>query len=242
MILTCDKCGHQIGIDNIGEEVLNPNVFVVRRHTERSSWDYIANEIRNGTAYRAVSVGDEIPFRLTDGEEVSVVSVHENPYWKNSMAFVLKDCLKDPHNMNDRNTNAGGYAATKMWEYLTTNVFRRLPTELATLIKPRQIEQRFANGSVYKVESLIWNPSYIEVVANPDEDSSLYLMDFGDVHFDYFSDAKSRVKNLGASANGWWLRSAYNGSSFCGVNNAGGGSDDYSNANGANGVVFGFII
>lgn len=240
MILTCDKCGHQIGIDNIGEEVLNPNVFVVRRHTERSSWDYIANEIRNGTAYRAVSVGDEIPFRLTDGEEVSVVAVHENPYWKNSMAFVLKDCLKDTCSMNDRNTNAGGYAATKMLNHLTVNVFPRLPSELARVIKPRQIEQRFANGSVYKVESLIWNPSYTEVVANPDEDSSLYLMDFGDVHFDYFSDAKSRVKNLDASASNWWLRSAYYGSYFYFVYYNGYSNNYY--ASDASGVIFGFLI
>lgn len=237
MLVQCPNCRAQfdMGFD-FGEEVLNPSISVVRRKTERSSWTALAEEIQNGYAYRAVSVGDEIPFTLKNGENVVAVAVHENPYWNNSTAFVIKECLKDRCQMNATNTNRGGYAATKMRKHLIDDIVPLLPDELVSVIKPRTIIQKY-NNAEYKSTDLIWIPSRTEIVGPHDYFKDI---DFGDIHFDFFSDEKSRVKMLGDETYYWWLRSAYSGNGFYVVSGSG-NSTNYS-ASTSGGVVFGFLI
>lgn len=237
MLVQCPNCRTRFDMAlDFGEEVLNPSISVVRRKTERSSWTALAEEIQNGYAYRAVSVGDEIPFTLKNGESVVAVAVHENPYWNNSMAFVIKDCLKDRCQMNATNTNRGGYAATKMRKHLIDDVIPLLPDELVSVIKPRTIIQKY-NNAEYKSTDLIWTPSRTEIVGPHDYFKDI---DFGDIHLDFFSDEKSRVKMLGDETYYWWLRSANGGYNFYFVN-SGGYSNGYI-ASGSGGVVFGFLI
>ena len=238
MLVQCPNCRTRFDMAlDFGEEVLNPSISVVRKKTERSSWTTLAEEIQNGYAYRAVSVGDEIPFTLKNGESVVAVAVHENPYWNNSMAFVIKDCLKDRYQMNATNTNRGGYAATKMHKHLIDDVIPLLPDELVSVIKPRTIIQKY-NNAEYKSSDLIWIPSRTEIVGPHDYFKDI---DFGDIHFDFFSDEKSRVKMLGDETYYWWLRSAYNGSTYFSGVNYDGISGNFG-ASGSYGVVFGFLI
>lgn len=237
MLTQCPNCRARFDLTlDFGEEVLNSNISVVRRTTERSSWAALAEEIQSGYAYRAISVGDEIPFTLKNGENVVAVAVHENPYWNNSMAFVIKDCLKERWQMNATNTNRGGYAATKMRKHLTDDIVPLLPDELVSVIKPRTIIQRY-NNAEYKSSDLIWIPSRTEIVG-PQE--CFKDIDFGDVHFDFFSDEKSRVKLLGDETYYWGLRSAGGGTLFYLVTNFG-FSDSYV-ASDSYGVVFGFLL
>lgn len=237
MLVQCPNCRtrFETALD-FGEEVLNPSISVVRRKTERSSWAALAEEIQNGYAYRAVSVGDEIPFTLKNGESVVAVAVHENPYWNNSMAFVIKECLKDRCQMSFTNTNSGGYAATKTRKHLIDDIVPLLPDELVSVIKPRTIIQKY-NNTEYKSTDLIWVPSRTEIVEPHDYFRDI---DFGDIHFDFFRDEKSRVKMLVDETYFWWLRSANSGTNFyiVGYN----GTSGSSNASNSNGVVFGFLI
>ena len=56
MVVQCPGCRARFDTSllDFGEEVLNPNISVVRKTTERSSWAAIAEEIQSGHAYRAV--------------------------------------------------------------------------------------------------------------------------------------------------------------------------------------------
>ena len=245
MVVQCPGCRARFDTSllDFGEEVLNPNISVVRKTTERSSWAAIAEEIQSGHAYRAVSVGDEIPFRLKNGENVVAVAAHENPYWNNSMAFVIKECLKDRCQMNATNTNRGGYAATKMRKHLIEDIVPLLPDELVSVIKPRTIVQKYnptdidGLGAEYKSSDLIWIPSRTEIVGPHEYFKDI---DYGDTHFDFFINEKSRVKMLGDETYSWWLRSASSGYTFYTVANSGGGTSNGASA--SNGVVFGFLI
>lgn len=239
MLAQCPNCRTRFNLAfDFGEEALNPNISVIRRTTERSSWAALAEEIQSGYAYRAISVGDEIPFTLKNGENVVAVAVHENPYWKNSMAFVIKDCLKEGWQMNATNTNRGGYAATKMRKHLIDDVVPLLPDELASVIKPRTIIQKY-NNAEYKSSDLIWIPSRTEILGPCDHYKDI---DFGDVHFDFFSNDKSCVKLLGNGSYSWWLRSpgASSSSSFANVGYF--GSSASANASASYGVAFGFLL
>lgn len=239
MLVQCPNCRTRFDMAlDFGEEVLNPSISVIRRKTERSSWTALAKEIQNGYAYRAVSVGDEIPFTLKNGESVVAVAVHENPYWNNSMAFVIKECLKDSCQMNATNTNRGGYAATKMHKHLIDDIVPLLPDELVSVIKPRTIIQKY-NNAEHKSTDLIWTPSRTEVIGPHDYFKDI---DFGDIHFDFFSNDKSRIKMLGDDTYYWWLRSPLSSSSsnFCIVNYF--GTSSIITASYSFGVAFGFLI
>lgn len=240
MLVQCPNCRTRFDMAlDFGEEVLNPSISVVRRKTERSSWTALAEEIHNGYAYRAVSVGDEIPFTFKNGESVVAVAVHENPYWNNSMAFVIKDCLKDRCQMNATNTNRGGYAATKMRKHLIDDIVPLLPDELVSVIKPRTIIQKY-NDAEYKSTDLIWIPSRTEVFGYSDE---YKYADFEDIHFDYFCDEKSRVKMLGDETYPWWLRSPYVGySAYFWIVYTNGGTNGNNGASNSYGVCPCFII
>lgn len=238
MLVSCPGCGSRfsIGMD-VGEEVLNPDVAVARKNIEHSSWAYIAEEIRSGHAYRAVSVGDEISFALKDGKNVSVTAVAENPYWQNSMAFCFTDCIGE-YQMNDTFTNRGGWSKSKMRKHHIDDILPLLPDELVGVITERTIVQ-IQDGSRYESKDKIWLPSRTELFGQTEAYSDI---DFGDVQFEYFKDEKRRVKMLDGSTAPWWERSPYyNGSGlFCFVNTN--GYANYYNAQTAAGVAPAFII
>ena len=123
-----------------------------------------------------------------------------------------------------------------MRKHLIDDIVPLLPDELVSVIKPRTIIQKY-NNAEYKSTDLIWTPSRTEIVGPYDYFKDI---DFGDIHFDFFSDEKSRVKMLGDETYFWWLRSANSGTNFCNVNYN--GTSTSSNASNSIGVVFGFLI
>lgn len=202
-VVSCPNCGCKFGFDiDAGEEVLG-DVRIVRKSIERASWSELSAAIRRGESARFISVGDSIPITLKNGKQVVAVAAHENPYWENSMAFVLADCLDDAHRMNPTHTNRGGYPASEMRKYLTEEILPLLPDELVAVLKPRKIIQNFA-GQRYECEDLLTIPSYTEVFGRG---NGIGDTDSGDVHFDLFKTQKSRVKGIGNETRYWWLRS-----------------------------------
>ena len=233
----CPHCNNLFGIaDDVAEEVLNPNIAITRRTTERASWSSIAEEINGGYAYRVISVGDEISFKLKNGEDCSIVAVHENPYWKNSMAFSFVNCIGEYY-MNDTSTNRGGWYSSKMRCHMG-EIIKLLPDELVAVIKDRTITQ-ILNGTKYESVDKLWLQSRTEVFGY---NESYRDIDFGDVHFDYYHNEKSRVKMLNNSSAYWWERSPFydNSNGFCYVISTG-NANDYG-ARYAFGVAPAFII
>ena len=238
MNIICPHCNSTFSADSyMAEEVLHPNIDITRHSIDRASWTSLAQEINSGYAYRVISVGDEIQFALKNGLRISVTAVQDNPYWDNSMAFVLTDALPDPHNMNDTYTTRGGYPATGMRKYLLDKILPQLPDELVSVIKPRKIVQKYGNDT-FMCEDKIWLPSYTEMFGNPAQ--YFKTSEPEDRHFGYFDTEKSRVKMMKNETYWYWLRSAYDSTNFCYVNYYGGNNNYIANT--SYGVVFGFLI
>ena len=94
------------------------------------------------TADSGYKVGDVIAFTLTDGEEVEALAVKQEP---DGMVFVLADCLRKNHQMNQRNTNKGGYEKCALRTKLNGEILDRFPTEL------RKKMVAFANGDLLRL-------------------------------------------------------------------------------------------
>lgn len=217
MNVNCPHCNTGFAIDiYTGEESRDFNATLTRKSTLHINWNELYEEICNGYVDEVLEIGDSISFTLKDGRKASVSVSAKNLYQRDSVIFAFDDLLwKYP--MNDRATNAGGWAKSKMADYLEGEILPLLPDELAEIITPRTITQRLS-GVEYKRTSKLWLPSLTEVKG---ETLSTKECDFGDKQFPIFRTEKSRVKALENGNIMWyWLRSPYvaNSTTFWFVN------------------------
>lgn len=80
-------------------------------------------------AYR---IGDIIHFNMKTGEEVKAIAVK---VIGQKTIFLFVDCLTEPGRMNDRDTNTGGYAASKMRQTVLALV-NQMPDEIRAKMVP----------------------------------------------------------------------------------------------------------
>lgn len=236
-ILRCPHCNGEFVTEPL-EEILNPTLTISRMVSEHSSWEEIANVIKDGQAYRLFGVGDTISTTLKNGKQVKIDVAAMNPYSDNTVAFVFSDLYWQTV-MNERSTNAGGWNRCKARIFLKDEVLPLLPDDLVAVIQERKIVQ-VINGTMYESVDKLWLPSRTEVFGETDEYKDI---DFGDVHFPIFDTEKKRVKCFeDGSTYYWWERSPSYGYSifFCFVNYTG-YANNY-NAYGSLGVAPAFII
>lgn len=240
MDVKCPHCNHDFSVDiYVGEESCNFNASLTRRATQHINWGEIKREIEHGYGNVILSVGDTISFQLKNGKQASVSVAAIDPYGKNTVAFAFDDLLWQKK-MNERDTNRGGWAHSKMADILENEILPLLPDELADVIQPRTIIQNIG-GTRYERTSKLWLPSRTEMFG---EHESYKECDFGDIHFPLFKTEKSRVKALENGTTEWyWLRSPGVGTSayFWSVYDYGGGGGIYY-ASSVNGVCPCFII
>lgn len=170
------------------------------------------------TSIEFLKVGDRIPTTLKTGEEVVFVVVDK---YADQCVFGLEDCLRTEYPMNDTNTNAGGWNASKMRKILNTDIWNQLPDDLKACINPRNIDWK---------DSKLWLFSREEV--------------FGDNCLPYFKRQANHVKSIGKNGKMWfwWLRTASSGNTSCFRFVNFNGNEDINGARLPNGVVFGFVI
>lgn len=77
--------------------------------------------------------GDIIEFSLTDGEAVEAMAVKSDLH---GTLFCLRDCLKTSCQMNDRNTNEGGYANSVLRKRLNSEILNRFPNDIRERMVP----------------------------------------------------------------------------------------------------------
>lgn len=87
-------------------------------------------------------VGDVITFSLTTGEVVSAMAMRQE---EDGILFVFVDCLKDEYPMNDADTNAGGYEASKLRKVLNDDILNTFPDSI------RLRMEAFANGDYLRL-------------------------------------------------------------------------------------------
>lgn len=208
-----------------------PLDLVTRAHSS-ITWAQVGEWSDRHEASKHFEIGDEISDMLKTGEEVVFVVVGKDMYQPGDVIFGLKDCLKDTHCMNPEWTNEGGWTASDMRKYLSTEVFEQLPDDLQAIIKPRMIQDSFDR---------IWLFSEMEIFG--DDDWTEKDADHG-VQMPYFKRKGNRVKGLGKDgpASSWWGRSPFasNSNYFCIVDS--GGHADADGANDSFGVAFGFCV
>lgn len=205
--------------------------LVTRAHSS-ITWAQVGEWSDRHEASKHFEIGDEISDTLKTGEEVVFVVVGKDMYQPGDVIFSLKDCLKDTHCMNPEWTNEGGWTASNMRKYLSTEVFEQLPDDLQVIIKPRMIQDSFDR---------IWLFSEMEIFG--DEDWTEKDADRG-TQMPYFKRKGNRVKGLGKDgpASYWWERSpiASNSYDFCFVGSYGNANN--GSAGNSYGVAFGFCV
>ena len=133
----------------------------------------------------------------------------------------------------------GGWTNSEMRTYLKETIKPLIPANVRAAIKNVTKYSYGCNtaGTIVNNEAStedVWIPSYREVFASGETQGPTYNSLFTD------ANSRKKMKAGASSASGWWLRSAYNSSTFGGVNGSGG--NDPGNASTSNGVVLGFCM
>lgn len=231
--IKCPDCGKSLKVTVVSED--NPQTEIIRRVSKPVTWAEISEQIKQGKARELLSVGDVVPFIMKDGQHVNAVVAEIDPYRENEVAFVIEDCLRDLHYMNEKCTNKGGWLDSDMRKYLNNTIFNLLQEDLKSVIADRTIRQVKDGRELVSTDKL-WLLSSTEIGYD-------YSTDKNDVHFSLFTDERSRVKQVDGETQWYWLRSqlATGSTGFCIISGIG-GSDTSANASTAYGVAFGFLI
>ena len=148
-------------------------------------------------------------------------------------------------NMNNENTNSGGWEASQMRKNVIPLIKSAFPSDLQAVIKPSTIFTAPNTGDIAltATQDEVFLLAEYEVFGIRSKASSQepnYLKQYA-----YYSAGNSKVKyrhNATGAVAYWWLRSPYSGNSnnFCGVNNTGSASSSYVDS--SNGVAPAFKI
>lgn len=198
-----------------------------------STWAEIKAAVENGTVRDLLHSRDQIPVTLKTGEEVIFDVAYDET---GKLFFVMHDCMDEEHVMNKRWTNAGGWPACDMRRYLNNTVFDLLPDDLQEVISVTTIKQ-VIDGETVTCEDKLFLLSRTQVFGK----GRWTEKEPDDTQLDIFLTERDRVKLCGDHGTWfWWLRSAYNSSSFNGVGTS--GNYSYYNAYHSYGVALGFCI
>ncbi len=215
--------------------------------------------IHSGKAKEYFQVGDEIKICVkssvfTDTELVlQVYGFHHYKLADGSgdfakVVFGMKGLMNAGRSMNS--TNAGGWAASSMREYLNDSVFPALPRRWKAMIKTVEVLSSAggASAEIVSAEDKLFLFSQAEVGFSTTvvPYSNEVDAEGETVIFPIFTNNASRVKkrfNGTGEADLWWLRSplATGDSAFCGIYADGRSCTSYTSGY-ALGVSFGFCI
>ena len=153
---------------------------------------------------------------------------------KAKVSVIAKNLLATKHKMNDTATTEGGWAASAMRNYLTTDIAPKIPAAVSSrIVQVSKTYKDYTNGEQTSSDSL-WIPSDHEVTGDTTYETT------GPVYTALFKDNASRIKTLNGSAYSWWLRSADSASGFRCVGS--GGYLYISIADYSYGVALGFSL
>ena len=186
------------------------------------SWSKIATVVKTGTySYqvgdtKTIDMGSFGTHTVRIANTSTPAECSQEGFSQTACGFVLEFAdIITTHNMNSTNTNAGGWPASSMRSYLSTDIYNALPADLQSAI----IDTKVVSGHG-KSDS-----------ANFTSTDKLYLLStaevcaLGDVYdtgrantrqLDYYlaqgvtiSNNSGAIKQLNGSNDWWWLRAAY---------------------------------
>lgn len=163
---------------------------------------------------------------------------------KAGLTFGMTQLMASTRQMNSSNTNAGSFAGSAMYSWLSGTIYPNLPTELKDAIKAVNKKPSSGGGSsVIRTDAMyLWLFAEVEVFG-----STTYSYAGEGTQYPYFATSAERIKRLSngaGAASYWWERSPRTGSStyFCRVSNSGSSNGGTDAAAQSPGVCFGFCI
>ena len=199
------------------------------------SWKTIAASVKAGNT-RGYKVGDTKTVDLgTYGTHTLRVANTSTPsecsttgFSQTACGFVLEFAdIITTHNMNDTNPNVGGWPASSMYTFVNNDIYNALPSELRNAIIDTVTVSGHGSTSG-ETNFTSTDKLYLLSTAEVWAQGSSNTIDYDTARdvtrqLDYYKNLNTdtvnkspAIKNNGASAAYWWLRTAYstNGTSF----------------------------
>ena len=221
--------------------------FVVGATLEATSWDNIAAVSKFGQAPNYWKVGDKKNITVNGvtyaaqiiGFDHDTLTTADGGRTKAGITFQLVDCLNTTYSMNGSNTNVNGWRGSTMRTSTMATLLNQLSSDLKSVLKfVNKVTSKGNNQSGLETTSdKLFLLSEIEVFG-----ATQYSYAGEGKQYEYYTAGNSTIKKVNGSANDWWERSPYSGSTngFCRVYSDGGAS--YNFASGSRGVSFGFCV
>ena len=213
---------------------------------EEITWERVKALATSGEAAKALAIHDEITMTLAGGQTVTAevaAHLHATEDKPAGVRFVFKDCLPDPHKMNEEATNRGGYKASEGRRHVLEDIYPKLPADLRAVIRPRKITEIIRGGTLV-YEDPLWLPSETDIFGRGSASWQEGAADGpDDFQLPIFQTERDRVKLCGDRGTyPYWCRSVYSSytTRFCLVYTD--GSANNNNAYDSYGVAPGFDL
>ena len=233
--------GTYYGIQPVSIHPINPILSL-------NSWENIAKAAATGEAQKYWEIGDEKDIELSTGEILTAQIwgySHDDladESGKANITFGLKNLMDDKYEMNDPETNVGGWESSDMRSYMET-ILNTFPSDIKLLIKPVHKKSTIGNKSIQTqtTSDSLWIPSCVELDSNTTDDG---YKDEGSP-YQIFTNSQSRIKRLsngsGATSQ-YWTRSPQTSTSTLFINVRTDGTIGSSGSDNLYGVCFGFCL
>lgn len=221
--------------------------FVVGDTLNDTTWDNIAIVSKLGKAQDYWKVGDtktvavngvNYQFQII-GFDHDTLTTADGSRTKAGITFQLVDCLKTTYSMNGSNTNVNGWRGSTMRTSTMATLLNQLSSDLKSVLKFVNKVTSVGNSSsgLETTSDKLFLLSEIEVFG-----ATQYSYAGEGKQYEYYTAGNSTIKKVNGSANYWWERSPFSGttSGFCCVSNSGDAGNFTASYSG--GVSFGFCV
>ena len=194
------------------------------------SWSTIIANVKagNGSEYKVGST-KEVNLGTTYGTHTLRVANTSTPsecstsgFSQTACGFVLEFAdIITTHNMNDTDTNVGGWPATTMRTFVNNDIYNAIPSEIknaiidTTVVSGHGGEDTENFASTDKLYLLSPKEIYTDWANSNDTAEDLTrTLDYYTAHGVTTSNGSGAIKKDGTSASDWWLRSAISNDDF----------------------------
>lgn len=195
------------------------------------------------------NIGDTIDITLTTGEAIQMRIIgfnHDDKSDESGKAGVtleMVNCLAIKYSLRSDYTNAGGWTATRFRNTTLPTIKATLPQEWQEIIV--KVDKKSANGGGTNFSEVVTTSDDLFLLSQVElanEIGYAQSIEEGAV-YEYWNGKTngSRVKKVGSSYNGWWLRSCGNQPSYFIYANAAGDLQT-SWGNSSYGISFAFCV
>ena len=211
---------------NNGTVDVNPVSFA------NDDWATIAAAAKSGNYKGKYNVGDtkEVDLGSLGKHTVRIANTStpaecsQEGFSQTACGFVLEFAdIITTHVMNSTNTNAGGWPASSMRSYLSTDIYNALPADLQSAIIDTKVVSghgKDASANFTSTDKLyLLEPKEVYGVNGGTAYSATRQLDYYSAQGVTTSNYSGAIKQLNGSNKWWWLRAAYSdiNNYFCSV-------------------------